>query len=238
MKNSFILYSEHYEYIEELDINQRGLLLTAIFEYENNKKISVELDQVTKIIFKVIKTALDSNAEKYEKKVEVLRTNSSKKSKSEQIEPDKNQIDSVYVNVDVDVNDNVNESDNVSKNDNPLTADTTDTTDTFIVTTVFTPKDKYLLTQKQLEEFERDYPDVDILKDFEKIKNEINNMPKCNLKGKNLSDFIIRWLGRTQMTGGNKHHTRDRPNHNQNAPDIDDIFQKAVRKGMKMGEFA
>lgn len=78
MKNSFILFTEHYEYIKDLDMNQRGLLLTAIYEYENGDEIGVELDPVTKMVFKFIKTSLDVNAEKYDAIVAANKANGSK----------------------------------------------------------------------------------------------------------------------------------------------------------------
>jgi len=70
MKNSFILFTEYVEYIEDLTAEQCGYLLKAIFEYEIEGKLITELDISTKIVFKIIKNNLDRANEKYIQSVE------------------------------------------------------------------------------------------------------------------------------------------------------------------------
>lgn len=70
MKNSFILFTEYSEYIEDLSAEQCGYLLKAIFEYEINGEIKTELDISTNIVFKIIKNNLNRANEKYNKSVE------------------------------------------------------------------------------------------------------------------------------------------------------------------------
>ena len=65
MKNSFVLYTDYLPQIELLNIEQRGMLFTAIMNYSAGKEIP-EMDAVTMMAFSFIKTQLDKDNEKHE----------------------------------------------------------------------------------------------------------------------------------------------------------------------------
>lgn len=64
MKDSFVLYTKYSEQLELLTMEQRGELITAIFEYMKGNDPNI--DGVVAMAFSFIKTQLDADAEKYE----------------------------------------------------------------------------------------------------------------------------------------------------------------------------
>lgn len=71
-KNSFVLYTDYINQIELLDIEQRGILLTAIMYYSSGVELP-EMDAVTAMAFSFIKNQLDKDSEKYNRTVESRR---------------------------------------------------------------------------------------------------------------------------------------------------------------------
>lgn len=72
VKNSFVLYTDYINQIELLDVEQRGVLFTAIMYYSSGAELP-EMDAVTAMAFSFIKTQLDKDVERYNKTVESRR---------------------------------------------------------------------------------------------------------------------------------------------------------------------
>ena len=68
-KDSFVLYTEYMEQIELLSMEQRGVLLTAIFAYVSDMALP-DMDGITKMAFAFIKSRIDKDTEKYAKTIE------------------------------------------------------------------------------------------------------------------------------------------------------------------------
>lgn len=66
-KNSFILYTEYMENIEMLNMEQRGILLTALMSYQMQTDLP-EMDAVTKMCFSFVKARIDRDNESYDEK--------------------------------------------------------------------------------------------------------------------------------------------------------------------------
>ena len=66
MKSSFVLYTAYMAQMELLNMEQRGVLLTAIMSYSAGEELP-EMDGVTQMAFAFIKSDLDRDAEKYQK---------------------------------------------------------------------------------------------------------------------------------------------------------------------------
>ena len=77
-KNSFILYDNYFNQIQFLDMEQRGELLTAIFEYRNSGEIQTQLSQITQVVFSFIKDALERDAEAYKRRCDANHENGKK----------------------------------------------------------------------------------------------------------------------------------------------------------------
>lgn len=66
MKNSFVLYTAYMKQINLLNMEQRGILLTAIMSYSAGEELP-EMDGITQMAFAFIQSDLDRDAEKYQK---------------------------------------------------------------------------------------------------------------------------------------------------------------------------
>ena len=65
-QDSFVLYNSYYDLLEDLDMEQRGTLLTAILEHSLGIE-QTELDPITKLAYRVIASQLDRDRKKWER---------------------------------------------------------------------------------------------------------------------------------------------------------------------------
>lgn len=73
-KNNFLIYTENIDEVEDLSMEQRGVLLTALMYYQADKELP-EMDSLTRIVFKFLKKRIDKDNEAYEKTCERNRKN-------------------------------------------------------------------------------------------------------------------------------------------------------------------
>lgn len=78
-KNSFVLYYNYEEQLEDLTDEQVGKLLRALFQYEIHDTLPEFADKELKIAFKFIKVHLDNDREKYVKMCEKQKSNIQKR---------------------------------------------------------------------------------------------------------------------------------------------------------------
>lgn len=80
MKKSIIIYADCIAILEELTYEQAGRLFKAILSYVNDEPVTeTEDDPAIKMAFKVLKTQIDRDAEKYEKICQKRRENINKR---------------------------------------------------------------------------------------------------------------------------------------------------------------
>lgn len=77
MKSSFIMYLDYEEHLALLSDEERGRLLSALFEYARTG-IPPELSGMERMAFSFIKAQMDRDAEKWEKTLESRRVNGKK----------------------------------------------------------------------------------------------------------------------------------------------------------------
>lgn len=127
-KNSFILYDDYAELVNELDNERAGKLFKSLFRYTTTGEVP-EMDSLLKMVFITIRQGLDRNAEKYSKIVEKRRAagsiggktraqNQAKEAnaifdKQTQANQADNDSDNDSVSVSVSVSDNVSDNDSV-----------------------------------------------------------------------------------------------------------------------------
>lgn len=116
-KQSFLMYNEWRELIQELSIEQRGILMTAVFDLVNGEQLP-SMDGMTKLCFMVFKAQIDRNAEKWEEIRQKRREAGSKggaakKANQANAKFAKQSEANVAVNANVNVNANANVNDNV-----------------------------------------------------------------------------------------------------------------------------
>lgn len=130
MKNSFVFYTDYINQIELLNMQQRGLLFTAVMYYAAGCE-PPELDGITSMAFSFIRNQLDKDIEKYNRTVEARRE-AGKKGGRPPVKPNEanafseNQEEAKKANAFLEKqkkqtkvkkpdNDNVNDNDNVLK---------------------------------------------------------------------------------------------------------------------------
>ena len=114
MKDSFVLYTQQYEAVEDLSLEQKGLLFDGLFKYVQTGDAPVFEDKEVRIAFKFIRLQIDRDGQKYDEACEKKRA-AIKKRWSKGKNTDKyNSIDmntNLYKSIHND-NDNVNVTDN------------------------------------------------------------------------------------------------------------------------------
>ena len=115
-KNSFVLYHNFFNQIVLLDMQARGELITAIYQYETCGELTMELSPMVMMAFSFIKDSLDRDRKAYEARVEANRENGKKggRPKNSQSEI----THSVYAKPKKADNDNDNGNDNENEIDN------------------------------------------------------------------------------------------------------------------------
>ena len=76
-KKSFLLYHENYEQLKLLSMEQRGQLLTSIYEYETTGTV-LPMEGLVEMCFSFIRQKLDNNRKVYEERCEKNRENGKK----------------------------------------------------------------------------------------------------------------------------------------------------------------
>lgn len=74
MKETFILYTEYAKHLLLLSMEQRGVLFTAIMNYQTGEELP-EMDDVTTMAFSFIRSDLERTEREYQKKIETNREN-------------------------------------------------------------------------------------------------------------------------------------------------------------------
>lgn len=77
-RKSFILYQNFENQFNLLSLEERGELITAIFEYTGARELSVELSPLVKMAFSVIKDTLDRDHAEYLERCEINSQNGKK----------------------------------------------------------------------------------------------------------------------------------------------------------------
>jgi hypothetical protein len=219
MKDSFILYLEQKEIFDELDNEEAGELIKAIFEYQSTGE-TPNLSKSLKLAFIPIKNSLDRNESKWEDEKQRRReagrlgglakasnaknatNNSSKPSNAKNAteissttwQSLANLADNVYVNV----NDNVNDNVNVKKGNISAPSSFKETDSELFIELPLIDKTHFPIYSKDLEKWSSIYPAVDIEQEFRNMFGWLNSNPKNRKTKTGISRFINNWLSRSQ----------------------------------------
>ena len=123
MKKSIIIYADCIAILEELTNEQAGRLFKAILSYVNEEPVTeIEGDPAIKMAFKVLKTQIDRDAEKYDEICKRRRESINKRWHKE----GRNTKDSKSIQMNTNVNKSIqtdydSENDNDSDNDSEVT---------------------------------------------------------------------------------------------------------------------
>lgn len=117
-KDSFVLYTKYLTQVEKLDIEQRGILFTAILRYAAGESIP-NMDSVTEMLWSIIEDQLQIDFEKYQKTCNARKEAGSRGGKTRGKQNEANQANANFVKqsqANQADSDNDNDSDNDSDN--------------------------------------------------------------------------------------------------------------------------
>ena len=117
-KDSFVLYTKYLNQVEKLDIEQRGVLFTAILRYAAGESIP-NMDSVTEMLWSIIEDQLQIDFEKYQKTCNARKEAGSRGGKARSKQNEANQANANFVKqsqANQADSDNDNDSDNDSDN--------------------------------------------------------------------------------------------------------------------------
>lgn len=77
-KNGFVLYHNYFNQLSLLSMEERGVLITAIFEYTRDGRIAVEMPPTVNMAFSFIKDTLDRDLAAYRARCEQFAENGKK----------------------------------------------------------------------------------------------------------------------------------------------------------------
>lgn len=72
MKNSFVMYTDYMQHLEIMDMEQRGVFLTAVMKYASGGDLP-EMDGMVRMAFSFAKAQMDRDNEQYQKTIEARR---------------------------------------------------------------------------------------------------------------------------------------------------------------------
>lgn len=224
MKDSFILYLEHKEIFDELDNEEAGELIKAIFEYQSTGEMP-NLSKSLKLAFIPIKNSLDRNESKWEDEKQrrreagrlggLAKASNAKNATNNPSKPSNaknateissttwqslaNLADNVYVNVNDNVNVNVNDNVNDNKKENIYAPSSFKETDSeLFIELPLIDKTHFPIYSKDLEKWNDIYPAVNIEQEFRNMFGWLNSNPKNRKTKTGISRFINNWLSRSQ----------------------------------------
>lgn len=221
MKESFVLYLEQKAIFEELDNEEAGLLIKAIYEYQSTG-IVPELDKSIKLAFIPIKSSLDRNEQKWEAEIQkrreagklggLAKANNAKQKLANLASAKSatnflaNLADNVHVNVNehVPVNDNVNVIKDINNDNNSykyslLSPPSSTVVDSeLFIELPLIDKSLHPIYEKDLEKWKSIYPAVNIEQEFRNMLGWLESHSKNRKTKSGINRFINGWLGRCQ----------------------------------------
>lgn len=122
MRDSFVLYTNISEVLEALSMEQRGMLFTAIIEYQKSGEMPEISDPLVKVAFIPVRQSLDINNNKYDSKVEArrqagIKSGESRRKQNEQEGAKRTNVNFVRTKQ-TKRTENDNDNENVYENDN------------------------------------------------------------------------------------------------------------------------
>lgn len=218
---SFVIYTKYIDQIELLDMEQRGLLLTAIMYYAAGRELP-EMDAVTAMAFAFIRAQIDADKEKYQKTVEARREagrmggrppkakveDESKENRDKAKKP--NGFSEKQNKAKKHDNDNEYDSDYITKSDinitfspEPKNSDSAEAEELaekepVVASFLLNDKTEYDVTLSQVQRYQELYPGIDCMQELRKIVGWCENNPANRKTRKGAPRFVNGWLARAQ----------------------------------------
>lgn len=195
--DSFILYSDFLDEIKLLSMEQRGLLLTALFCYVNEEELP-DLDLAASIIWQTWKKCIDRNAERWEesrqrrseagRKGGLASRNKVKAATSNAEHSPPGQAVSVPVSVSVPVPVPVS----VSVPDTP--ADAFPAQSPHSISFPLKNGSNYVVSGEEMQHYVKSYPMLDVPLVFQRILGWLEDNPGKQKTAEMMPRFLTYWL--------------------------------------------
>ena len=218
MKNSFLLYTDYLEHIELLNMEQRGVLFTAVMAYASEKELP-ELDGMVSMAFSFIRARMDRDTSEYNSVVEARRQagkmggrpSKSKESNGFSEKQTKAKKANGFFEKQTKAkkgdNDNVNENDNENVNDkslNTFCSERKNSDSEPVVKIILNDGSEYGVSQEDYMYFCKLYPAVDIMSELRKMAGWCYSNVQKRKTRRGIKRFINRWLADAQDKSGRK----------------------------------
>lgn len=211
MKNSFVMYTDYYEHIDLLSMEQRGLLFTGIMCYASGREMP-DMDGMTRMAFSFIKSQMDRDTTRYVRTVEA-RSQAGKKGgrpKKEANAFPENQEKAKKANAfpekqtkakkaDNDtVTDNDTENENENGKDKTICAEPDGLASAPVAKITLNDGSAYEVAGKDYAYYCSLYPAVDVMQELRKMVGWCDSNPSNRKTRKGVKRFINSWLSRAQ----------------------------------------
>ena len=208
-KNSFVLYTDYCEHMELLNMEQRGVLFTAIMCYASGGEIP-DMDGATRMAFSFIKKQMDRDTTRYVRTVEA-RSQAGKKGGRPRKEANAfsdNQEKAKKANAfsekqtkakkpDTDT-ENVNENENENGINNTICAEPDELASAPVAEIILNDGSVYEVTKKEYAYYCSLYPAVDVVQELRKMTGWCDSNPANRKTRRGVRRFINSWLARAQ----------------------------------------
>ena len=227
-RKSFVLYMDFEESFQYLSMEERGLLLTAIYAYVGGAPVSEDLPITVNVAFSFIRKILDRDGAAYEERCRTAVENGKKGGRPKKAPVTEKKTDLVFqkpdndndndIDIDIDIDndiDIVNDSD--SGNDRDRFADSP-------LCSAPTPGSAAPLTEYE----KQDLLALGIPLDYISLRQS-RALSYAQARGKTVMDVLLSWWQEDQRK--KKSHPKQAPPKSENKSyDTDDFFQAALAR--------
>lgn len=239
MKSSFVIYTTYAEQVELLDMEQRGVLFTALMAYAAHNELP-DMDGMTKMAFSFIRSQIDRDTEKYQKTIESRREAGKKGGRppkanglNEKQEKAKKangffekQNNPVYVNEYVDVYENDKDIKTICPEPEKSAPGGKS-----VIAFPLNDGSMYNVTENDVARYQQLYPGIDCMQELRNIVGWCESNPKNRKTKAGAKRFVNGWLSRAQnkapvQKNGNTAKPNRFHNYSQSGNDYDAILKE------------
>ena len=208
-KNSFVMYTDYYEHMELLAMEQRGVLFTAIMCYASGREMP-DMDGMTMMAFSFIKSQMDRDTTRYVRTVEA-RSQAGKKGGRPRKEANafsENQEKAKKANAfsgkqtKAKKADTVTDNDTENVNENGINktfcAEPDELASAPVAEIILNDGSVYEVTEKEYAYYCSLYPAVDVIQELRKMTGWCDSNPANRKTRRGVRRFINSWLARAQ----------------------------------------
>lgn len=214
MKNSFVMYTDYMQHLEIMDMEQRGVFLTAVMKYASGDDLP-EMDGMVRMAFSFAKAQMDRDNEQYLKTIEARRE-AGRQGGVAKANLQKQKIANVanakqdmakaecakqtVANLPDTDNVTVTVTDTVTVNKKDISPEPEKSAPGSRIAGAFVLNDgsMYNVTENDVEQFQQLYPGIDCMQELRNIIGWCDSNPKNRKTRSGAKRFLNAWMSRAQ----------------------------------------